>query len=145
MVVKMVNMINKGLFYAKIILLLFVFTMTLYIMFMMQDYYGDQIGTLISTFLPLFMVLVIFVVSFFFKEGSNNTLFNVACFLAFLAIAIIDFRTIFDKNMVLWVRGNLNFYYFENQISQIKIFSYLIFLGNLILIYKEKKKDIKIN
>lgn len=134
----MLNMINKILFYAKIILLLFDFTITLYIMLMMQDYYGGNIGMIVSTFLPLFLVLIIFVVSLSFKKGSNNTLFNVVCLLAFISIAIIDCRTIFDKNMVLWVRGNLNFYYFENQIGQIRVFSYLIFLGNLILVYKEK-------
>ena len=136
----MLETINKILFYLKVILLLVVFTVTLYITFMMQEYYGNYMGTIIATFIPLFLVLIVFVVSLCFKEGNNNTLFNVCCLLVFISIIIIDYRTLFDKNMVLWFKGNINYYYFENQISQIKLLCYLIFFGNLILIYKEKKK-----
>ena len=134
----MINTINKALFYAKIILLLVVFSITLYILFLMQSYYGNQIETIISVFIPLFLLLIIFVVSFFFQEGNNNTLFNVSCFLSFLAMCIIDFRTIFDTNMVIWAKYNINLCFFENQILQIKILCYLMFLGNLLLIFKEK-------
>ena len=136
----MYDLINKILFYAKTIVLLVVFSLTLYIAFMMQDYYGNQIYNLVSLFVPMLLILIIFVVSFFFQEGNNNIFFNVSCFGALLAIAIIGYRTIFDKNMLMHVEGNLNFYYFQNQIKQIKILSYLIFLGNLFLIYKEKLK-----
>lgn len=136
----MYDLINKILFYAKVILLLIVFSITLYILFLMQASYGNRILTIASVFIPLFLVLIAFVVSFFFQEGNRDTLFNVSCFIAFVAIAVIDFRTILDKNMVLSIENEVNFYFFENQLLQIKILSYLIFFGNAILIYKEKKK-----
>ena len=136
----MLEMINKILFFIKIILLLFVLTLTLYIMMCMYDYYQTGFLNMIAVCLPLILVLVIFVLSFFFPNAGNHTLFNLASFLALIAILIIDCRSIFDKNMVLWIRGNINFYYFQNQMMQIKILSYGIFLGNLILIYQNKRK-----
>ena len=136
----MADLVNKILFYIKTIVLLITFSLTLYISFMMQDYYGNQMWTLISLFVPMLLNLIIFVVSFFFNEGNKNIFFNIASFLALLAITIICFRTVFDKNMMMYVKGNINYYYFQNQIKQIKILSYLIFLGNLFLIYKEKMK-----
>ncbi len=141
----MLDLINKILFYCKTFILLFVFTLTLYILLSMNAYYGNGISNILMIGIPLLMVLIIFVISFFFKEGDNNTFFNVACILSLIAILIIDIRTIIDKNMVLWVRGNMNFYYFQNQIKQIKILSYCIFIGNLLLIYKERKIDKKKN
>ena len=134
---------NKVLFYFKVILLLLVFTLTLYIMLAMNSYYHHQILDIILIFIPMLMVLIIFVVSFFFKEGDDNTIFNVGCLLALIAILIIDYRTIYDKNMVMWLKGNLNFYYFQNHMMQIKMLSYCIFVGNILLINKTKHENIK--
>ena len=136
----MLKLINKIFFYLKFFLLLFVFVLTLYIMLSMNSYYGNQIKDLLLISLPLFLVLVMFVISLSFKEGDDNTFFNVSCLLALIAILIIDYRTILDKNMVMWLKGNMNFYYFQSQITQIKILSYSIFFGNIFLIFKEKIK-----
>lgn len=134
----MFDLINKVLFYVKVILLLLTLTLTLYILLSMNDYYGNEIVNLILICLPLLLVLIIFTVSFIFKDGDNNLFFNVASFIALIAILIIDLRAILDKNMVLWIRGNLNFYYFQNQMTQIKILSYCIFIGNVLVIYNER-------
>jgi len=141
----MLNIVNKILFYGKIVFLLIVFTITLFISFRMQEYLGNQMWEIIRICIPLILTLSVFVVSFFFKEGNNHTLFNVACLVAFIAIIIIDFRTLLDRNMLLWMKGNTNFYYFQNQVLQIKILCYLIFFGNALLIYKEKlnKKEVE--
>ena len=134
----MIEMINKVMFYFKLILLLLVFTLTLYILFSMYDYYKTGFWNLILISLPLLLSLIMFVISFFFKVGDDKTLFNVGCILALIAILIIDYRSIFDKNMVLWVKGEINFYYFQNQITQIKILCYSIFIGNLVLFYQKR-------
>lgn len=134
----MIEMINKVMFYFKLILLLLVFTLTLYILFSMYDYYKTGFWNLILISLPLLLSLIMFVLSFFFKVGDDKTLFNVGCILALIAILIIDYRSIFDKNMVLWVKGKINFYYFQNQITQIKILCYSIFIGNLVLFYQKR-------
>lgn len=141
----MLNILNRILFYGKVLFLLIVFTLTLFISFRMQEYYQSQIWTVVRICIPLFLALSVFIVSLFFKEGDNNILFNVACLIAFAAIMIIDFRTLLDRNMLLWTEGSTNFYYFQNQLSQIKILTYCIFFGNILLIYKEKlgKKEIE--
>ena len=135
------NIINKILFYVKIILLLLSFTLSLYIMMMMYDKYSTGIGKLFLLFIPMFLSLITFVVSFFFKDGNNSILFNVSSALALLAIVIICIRSLVDKNMVLNIKDGINFYYFENQLRQIKILMYMIFFGNLVLFYKERKKQ----
>ena len=136
----MINLFNKVIFYLKIIVLVISFSLTLYISFMIQDYYGNQVGTIISLFVPMLLMLLIFVISFFFDEGNKNIFFNIASFISLLAIMIIALRTIFDKNMVTLAREKINYYFFQNQIKQIKILSYMIFLGNVLLIYNEKSK-----
>ena len=88
----------------------------------------------------IYMFTIIFIViSFFFKEGNQNTIFNVCSFLALITILIIAYRTIFDQNMVMWSKFNSNFYYFKNQIEIIEILGYSIFIGNLLVIYHDKQ------
>ena len=138
MVIVMINLINKVLFYGKTILHIIVFCLTLYILLRMYDYYNDGVMNIMMLFLPMLLVLIVFVISFFFDEGNKNTFFNIANFIALLSIAIICLRTLFDKNMIMGIKENINYYYFQNQIIQIKILSYLIFIGNSLLIYQEK-------
>ena len=138
MVIVMINLINKVLFYGKTILHIIVFCLTLYILLRMYDYYNDGVMNIMMVFLPMLLVLIVFVISFFFDEGNKNTFFNIANFIALLSIAIICLRTLFDKNMIMGIKDNINYYYFQNQIKQIKILSYLIFIGNSLLIYQER-------
>ena len=133
------KILNRIIFFTKVFLLLIDFVLTLYIMLMMNSVYQNEIVSLLFTCLPLFCVLIIFVISFFFKEGDNNTIFNISSLLALITILIIAYRTIFDQNMVMWIKSNMNFYYFRNQIKIIKILGYSIFIGNLLIIYHDKK------
>lgn len=137
----MTDAINKILFYIKVILLLVAFTLSLYIIMMMYDRFGRGIMDLILLFIPMLLSLITFVVSFFFKDGNKSILFNVSTVLALLAIVIICIRALIDKNMVLNIKDGINYYYFENQLRQIKILMYMIFFGNLVLFYKERKKQ----
>ena len=139
----MLKILNRIIFFTKVFLLLIDFVLTLYIMLMMNSVYQNEIVSLLFTCLPLFCVLIIFVISFFFKEGDNNTIFNISSLLALITILIITYRTIFDQNMVMWIKSNMNFYYFRNQIKIIKILGYSIFIGNLLIIYHDKKLKIK--
>ena len=133
--------INKILFFSRLIILLVDFILTLYIMMMLNTYSDGNIGSLVMTCLPLLLTLIVFVVSFFFKKGNNHLLFNVCSILSLITILIIDYRTICDKNMVMWVKSNMNFYYFKNQIGVIKTLCYTTFIGNILLLYIEKNKD----
>ena len=138
------KIINKILFYVKVIFLLIAFVVTLYIMLMKNDINGSSMLSLISLFIPLLAVLTVFVFSLFLNNGNDNMFFNICCVLVLIAIIIIDYRTIFDKNIVSQYK--LNIIYFDGQIMHIKIMLYLIFIGNLMLVFKEKKeKKIKMH
>ncbi len=139
----MKQIINSFLFYCKIILLLIAFTLTLYIIFSMNAYYRHDVVNMFLVGLPLFLVLLFFVFSIFKDNIKENLLFNIASVLGIIAIIIIDYRTIFDKNMVLWQNGKMNFYYFNSALNEIKIFSYIIFTGNLLLFITNNKMSNK--
>ena len=114
MVIAMLNLINKILFYGKIILHIIVFCLTLYILFRMYDYYKDNVMNIFTVFLPMLLVSIVFVISFFFDKGNKNVFFNLANFLVLLSIAIICLRTMFDKNMIMGIKDSINYYYFQN-------------------------------
>lgn len=136
----MKKLINSILFYGKIILLLMAATLTLYIIFSMNDYYRKNVINILFVAIPLFLMLLLFVLSLFKDEVKDNLLFNVASILGIIAIIIIDYRTIFDKNMVLWMDGKMNFYFFSNALRGMKIISYLILIGNVFLFLQKREK-----
>ena len=138
----MQDLINKSLFVLKIILLLIAFSITLYILLLKMDYYGNNILSIIPLFIPLFLVLVIMVVSFFMNIGNKNIFFNISSFLSLVAIIIIDFRTLFDKNIINNYGAVVNFTFFDMQSAKLMFMLYLVFICNLLLCYSDKKDKI---
>lgn len=134
------KIINKVLFYTKIIFLLIIFTITLYILFMKIDSYNLSIIAIFPLFIPLFLVLIVFVFSFFLNVGNNNIFFNVACVVMLLSIILVDYRTIFDDNIIS--KSKFNFQYFDLSTLKMQIMLYLAFISNVLLIIGEKKKKI---
>jgi hypothetical protein len=131
---------NRILFYTKIIFLLIAFTITLYILFMKMDTYELGITSILPISIPLLLVLIVFVFSFFFNIGKENMFFNIVCVLVLLAIIIIDYRTLFDNNIIS--KTKLNFNFFNISETKIKIMLYLTFISNILLIIYEKKNKI---
>ena len=130
--------INKIFFYLKIFLLLIAFSFSLYILFMRMDFMSSSILSILPTFIPFLVLLIIFVITMFNNKG-NKLYYNVASTLAFIAIIIITFRTIFDKNIIAYPASiNLNFY--SAQEGKVKILLYLMIIGNIVLLYYQKKR-----
>ena len=136
----MEKLINKMLFGLKIILLLITFTVTLYILLIRMDSNNLSIFSVLPLFIPLFLVLIVFIFSFFLNVGKDNMIFNIVCVLVLLAIIILDYRTIFDSNIITNTKINLNF--FDIQTNKIKIMLYLVFISNILLFIYEKKNKI---
>ena len=139
----MTKLINKILFYSKVIFLLIAFIITLYILLMRMDINGSSIFSTLPLFIPLFGVLCVFVFSFFLNKGNSNLVFNIGCVLVLLAIILIDYRTLFDKNIISITKINLS--YFDGQTMRIKLILYLTIIGNIMLIVKEIKENKKIH
>ena len=134
------KLINKILFYTKIIFLLIAFVITLYILLIRMDTNGLSAWSIFPLFIPLFLVLIVFVFSFFLNISDDNIIFNLSCVLVLLAIIVIDYRTIFDSNIISNTKINLNF--FDLQINKLKIMLYLTFISNILLMIYEKKNKI---
>ena len=134
----MIKIINKILFYAKIILLLIVFTVTLYISLIKMDMSGLNTWSIFPIFIPLLLVLMVFVFSFFLNVGRNNIFFNIVCVLVLLSIIMIDCRTLFDKSIISQTSISINF--FNIEVNKIKTMLYLMFVSNILLIFYEKRK-----
>ena len=139
----MIQLINKILFYTKVIFLLVTFTVTLYILLMRMDVDNTNILSVIPLFIPLFGALTVFVFSFFLNKGNNNLIYNISCVLVLLSIMIVDYRTVFDNNIISVTKLNLN--YFDGQTMRIKLILYLTIIGNIMLIIKEIKENRKIH
>ena len=139
----MIKLFNRILFYTKVIFLLISFVVTFYILLMKMDYNNSGILSTMPVFIPLFCVLIVFVFSFFLNKGDSNLIFNISCVLVLLAIIIIDYRTLFDKNIISITE--IKFNYFDIETSKIKLMLYLTFVGNLMLIIKEFKENKKIH
>lgn len=139
----MIKLINKILFYTKVVFLLIAFIITLYILLMRMDIDNSNILSVLPLFIPLFGVLTVFVFSFFLNKGNDNLIYNISCVMVLLSIIVIDYRTLFDNNIISITKINLN--YFDGQTMRIKLILYLTIIGNLMLIIKEFKEKTKIH
>ena len=139
----MSKILNKILFYSKIVLLLIAFVVTLYILLIRMDTNGLSAWSIFPLFIPMFFVLMVFVFSFFLNISNDNIWFNLICVLVLLSIIVVDYRTVFDHNIISNTVINLN--YFDIQTSRIKIMLYFMFAGNILLAIIEKKFTKKID
>ena len=104
------------------------------------DTYELSILSMLPIFIPLLLVSIVFIFSLFLNIGKNNTFFNIVGVLVLLAIIIIDYRTLFDNNIIS--KTKLNFIFFDSLVLKMKIMLYLTFISNILLIIYEKKKKI---
>ena len=137
----MINLINKILFYTKVVLFLVAFSFVLYITLIKMDYSSSNLLVVLPMFVPFFLLLILIVFGFFLNVGNNNFLYNLSSCLAFLSMIIISIRTIFDQNIIPYpFKMNINFFTFQE--VRIKILLYLILIGDICLIYQDKKVKI---
>ena len=135
----MISLINKILFYIKVVLALVAFCFILYIAFIRNDYLNMSIISILPLFIPFFIILVLLVFNFVFNKASNNLFYNLGSTLAFIAINIISLRTIFDNN-IIYLKGSININFFAACEVRIKVLLYLIIIGNVILLYRDLRK-----
>lgn len=136
----MFKFINKMFFYLKIIFLLIAFSFALYIAFMKMDFASSSILAILPIFIPFFILLILFVFGMFLDWKENNYYYDAISTIAFLTITIINFRTIFDKNIIA-SSNPINFSFYNMQEGIIKTLLYLMIIGNIGLIIYQKKKE----
>lgn len=136
---KILNMIFMVL---KIVLLLFSFTFSLYIVFCMYHRIDRDIIYALPIFIPYIVILLLFFININLKNKyvNDNIFYNLSCCLVFFCISIVDFRSIFDKNMLLnEIMGyGINFTYFSNFLPFMTIMIYGLCCANICFMVYEK-------
>ena len=136
----MCDLINKILFYIKVFLLILAFSFASYICFIKMDTMSSNLLAILPIFIPFLTLVILFVFNMFYDKGNKNLGYNICCTLAFLAIIIVSLRTIFDQNIITYP-SIVNLSYFNLYEVRIKVLLYLLILGNIMVLYQEKKNN----
>ena len=138
------------LFYVlKFLLLLGAFGLTLMIIVQMNTRLNKSFTTTIQLFIPFLFILILFVANMVLKQKSvtQNIFYNITCCLVFAVIICVCYRALYDKNMVLNAKYgyDIDFNYFNNFLSYMKIMVYGLCIGNVFFMFhlKETKEKAK--
>ena len=145
----MKKVFNSLFFILKFILLIISFCLSLYIVLSMYKRIDKNIIECIPIFIPYVVLLLLFFINIVIdhKSVNNNLFYNLTCCLSFLCICFVGYRAIYDKNMLLnGIMGyNINFSYFADFISFMKIMIYGLVISDICFIIHEKNpKEIEI-
>ena len=139
----MVKILNRLCFHLKNILLLITLFATIYIVMFMfkrleKDIFGANLMEFISIVLPFLVFIIISIINLFHKHDSiyDNTFFNITSLITMLTIAVFCYRALMDQNMLFWHKYGykMNFNYFADQLSAVKVMLYGLSIADIILI-----------
>lgn len=132
----MIKMLN-GLFYGlKYLLLVLSFAFGSYIVLYMYQRLDKPLIDSIFIALPFIILFILFAINMLAsqKRVNANLFYNLTCCLVFSVILFIEYRAIFDTNMIANSKlgYNINFNYFADNINAIKIMITGLIVSNLL-------------
>ncbi len=140
----MKKIINAIFYVLKFLLFLGAFGLTLMIIVQMNTRLNKGFMTTINVFIPFLLLLILFVINLILKQRSvtNQLFYNITCCLVFAVIIYVGYRAMMDKNMVLNDKYGygIDFNYFNNFVSYLKIMLYGLCIGNIFFMFHEKEK-----
>ncbi len=140
----MKKILNGIFMFLKFILLILGFGLSFFIVLSMYKRVDKNLVESIPIFIPYIIILLIFFINIIFgqKSVNRNLFYNLTCCLVFSCIVIVCLRAILDKNMLLnSIMGyNINFSYFNDFISFMKIMLYGLSLANIFFMIHEKEE-----
>lgn len=140
----MKKILNEIFMLLKFILLILGFGLSFFIVLSMYKRVDKNLVESIPIFTPYIIILLIFFINIIFgqKSVNRNLFYNLTCCLVFSCIVIVCLRAILDKNMLLnSIMGyNINFSYFNDFISFMKIMLYGLSLANIFFMIHEKEE-----
>lgn len=140
----MKKILNGIFMFLKFILLILGFGLSFFIVLSMYKRVDKNLVESIPIFTPYIIILLIFFINIIFgqKSVNRNLFYNLTCCLVFSCIVIVCLRAILDKNMLLnSIMGyNINFSYFNDFISFMKIMLYGLSLANIFYMIHEKEE-----
>lgn len=147
----MEKILSKLFGFLKYILLIVAFGLVFFGIMKTYARLEKPLTDAVNIFIPFAFVLLMYVVNLFKKNKhvSDNLFFNFVSVLTFVVIIIICLRSLFDTNMILWSKYNIDFNpaYFADNISLIKSLLYMIGGANVLLficgiVDRDKKKKV---
>lgn len=149
------NVLCKFFGFLKYILLVVSFGLVFYCLLTTYARLDKSLVEGISVFVPFVLVLFGFLISLVTraKYVSNSLMFNFVASFVFITSIVVCLRAIYDTNMFLYYKYEINFNpsYFSDNLSFILIELYMLFGANVILLIAsfidkdKKKKDIALN
>ena len=140
----MKNILNTLFYFLKFLLLVSAFSLTLFIMIQMYQRLEKNFLESYRVFLPYLVIFVLFIVNIFARQTtvSKNLFYNITCFISFLTIIVVCLRAILDGNMILreQLGKNINFNFFDDFISYMKLMLYGLSIANIFLMFSSKKE-----
>ena len=141
----MKKIFNYMFYGLKFLFLIASFAICLFIMMRMNMRLDKSFTTIIPELIPFLILLVIFIINIILnqKEVTDNLFYNITCCLVLATILFVGYRAIFDKNMVLNEKYGygIDFNYFDNFISYIKIMLYGLVIANIFFMFKDREES----
>lgn len=137
----MKEVLSKLFGFLKYILLVFAFGLVFFGIMSTYARLQKPLTEAVGVFLPFALVLIIYFVNIFIKSNDSNSrlFFNfVSCF-TYIVTIIIGLRSIFDKNMLLYYKYQINFNptFFADNLAAVQVMLYMIFAANILLIIRD--------
>ena len=142
----MLRILNIFLNVIKIFMLLTCFVFTFYIVINNYRRLDKELISSVHNFIPFFLLFILFSINLILnqKEVMKNTFYNITCCLVFIMVLFVIYRTLFDRNMIYYIRlgYDINFNYFMGMLTPIKNLIYLLSISNIILIISSSNINI---
>lgn len=147
----MKDILSKLFAFFKYILLVAAFGLVLYGIMMTYSRLEKSLVEAVNVFIPFGFVLITFLITLITqsKKIGNNLLFNFICCFVFSIIILICLRSMFDKNMILYHKYQMNYNsaFFADNLSAIEVMLYMIGAANVLLLISDfltRKKKVTI-
>lgn len=143
----MKKMLNMFFYVLKHLLLIIAFVSTLYIIVYMYRRLNKDLKESIEVFLPYVAIFVLFCINLIARQKgiTKNMFYNICCCLVFATICYCGYRAIFDHNMIMnqEMEYNINFNYYSDFMSPMKIMLYGLCVGNLCFMFLPSQKTVQ--
>lgn len=137
-------MINGLLYGLKYLLLIISFALGSYIVLYMYQRLDKPLLDSIFIALPFLILFLLFAINMLCnqKRVTSNLFYNLTCCLVFAVILFIEYRTLFDTNMIANSKlgYNINFNYFADNINAIKVMIIGLIVGNVLFMLPDDDK-----
>lgn len=132
----MIKMINGLLYGLKYLLLILSFALGSYIILYMYQRLDKPVFDAILIAIPFIFLFILFAINMLANQQriTKNLFYNLTCCFVFMVILFIEYRAIFDTNMIANSKlgYNINFNYFADNINAIQVMIVGLIISNFL-------------